>query len=173
MEKQDLAIARMVIDEGRALVVAVNKWDACRDRQGTMKALRDRLERSLPQVRGVPVVPVSALQGQNLDRLIDGVLAAYEVWNRRVPTAALNRWLEAMTARHPPPAPGGRRIKLRYITQPKTRPPTFAIFCSKPEDLPGAYLRYLENALRDDFALPGTPIRINFRKGKNPYAESR
>ncbi len=173
MEKQDLTIARMVVDEGRALVVAVNKWDACRDRQGAMKTLRDRLERSLPQTRGLPVVTISALQGRNLDRLLDAVLAAYEVWNRRVPTAALNRWLETVTARHPPPAPGGRRIKLRYMTQPKTRPPTFAIFCSKPQELPGAYLRYLENALREDFDLPGTPIRIHFRKGKNPYAESR
>ena len=173
MEKQDLTIARMVVDEGRALVVAVNKWDACRDRQAAMKTLRDRLERSLPQTRGLPVVTISALQGRNLDRLLDAVLAAYEVWNRRVPTAALNRWLETVTARHPPPAPGGRRIKLRYMTQPKTRPPTFAIFCSKPQELPGAYLRYLENALREDFDLPGTPIRIHFRKGKNPYAESR
>lgn len=173
MEKQDLTIARMVVDEGRALVVAVNKWDACRDRQGAMKTLRDRLERSLPQTRGLPVVTISALQGRNLDRLLDAVLAAYEVWNRRIPTAALNRWLESVTARHPPPAPGGRRVKLRYMTQPKTRPPTFAIFCSKPQELPGAYLRYLENALRDDFDLPGTPIRIHFRKGKNPYAENR
>jgi GTP-binding protein len=173
MEKQDLSIARMVVEEGRALVMAVNKWDACRDRQGAMKTLRGRLERSLPQTRGLSVVTISALQGRNLDRLLDAVLAAYEVWNRRVPTAALNRWLEAVSARHPPPAPGGRRIRLRYITQPKTRPPTFAIFCSKPEELPGAYLRYLENALRDDFDLPGTPIRIHFRKGKNPYAKSR
>ncbi len=171
MEKQDLSIARMVVDEGRALVVAVNKWDACRDRPGAMKTLCDRLERSLPQTRGLPVVAISALQGRNLDRLLDAVLAAYEVWNRRVPTADLNRWIEAVTARHPPPAPGGRRIRLRYITQPKTRPPTFAIFCSRPQELPGAYLRYLENALRDDFDLPGTPIRIHLRKGKNPYAK--
>jgi GTP-binding protein len=173
MEKQDLSIARMVADEGRAMVVAVNKWDACRDRQGAMKTLRERLERSLPQTRGLPVVAISALQGRNLERLLDAVLSAYKVWNRRLPTAALNRWLEAVSARHPPPAPGGRRIKLRYITQPKARPPTFAIFCSKPEELPGAYLRYLENALRDDFELPGTPIRIHLRKGKNPYAKAR
>jgi GTP-binding protein len=171
MEKQDLGIARMVVDEGRALVIAVNKWDACRDREGAMKVLRDRLERSLPQTRGLPVVTISALQGRNLDRLLDAVLAAYDVWNRRIPTAALNRWLEAVTASHPPPAPGGRRIKLKYVTQAKARPPTFAIFCSKPEDLPGAYLRYLENSLREDFDLPGTPIRINFRKGRNPYAK--
>ncbi len=173
MEKQDLTIARMVVDQGRALILAVNKWDACRDRQGTMKTLRDRLERSLPQTRGLPVVAISALQGQGLVRLLDAVLAAYEVWNRRVATADLNRWLEAVTSRHPPPAPGGRRIRLRYITQPKARPPTFAIFCSKPQELPGAYLRYLENALREDFDLPGTPIRFHVRKGKNPYAKSR
>ena len=173
MEKQDLTIARLVVDEGRALVVAVNKWDACRDRQGAMKTLRDRLERSLPQTRGLPVVTISALQGRNLDRLLDAVLAAYEVWNRRAATADLNRWLEAVTTRHPPPAPGGRRLKLRYITQPKTRPPTFAIFCSRPQELPPAYLRYLENALREDFDLPGTPIRIHIRKGKNPYAKTR
>jgi GTP-binding protein len=170
LEKQDLTIARRVVDEGRALVIAVNKWDLCRDRAGATKVLRERLERSLPQTRGLSVVPISALQGRGLERLLDAVLAAYDVWNRRVPTAALNRWLEAVTARHPPPAPGGRRIKLRYMTQPKTRPPTFALFCSRLEELPGAYLRYLENALREAFDLPGTPLRINLRKGRNPYA---
>ena len=171
MEKQDLTIARMVVDEGRALVLAVNKWDACRDREATMKSLRDRLERSLPQTRGLAVVAVSALQGQNLERLLDAVLGAYDLWNRRIPTADLNRWLESVTAAHPPPAPQGRRIRLKYITQAKARPPTFAIFCSKTEGLPGAYLRYLENTLRDDFGLPGTPIRLQLRKGKNPYAD--
>ena len=173
MEKQDLTIAAMVVEEGRALVIAVNKWDLCADRQAVMKALQDRLERSLPQTRGLPVVTISALQGRNLDRLLDAVLAAYDVWNRRIPTAELNRWLEAVTAAHPPPAPQGRRIRLKYITQAKARPPTFAIFCSKPADLPGSYLRYLENALRDDFALPGTPIRLQLRKGRNPYAGKR
>ena len=136
-----------------------------------MKSLRDRLERSLPQTRGLAVVPVSALQGQNLERLLDAVLGAYDLWNRRIPTAELNRWLESVTAAHPPPAPQGRRIRLKYITQAKSRPPTFAIFCSRTEDLPGAYLRYLENMLRDDFGLPGTPIRLQLRKGKNPYAD--
>ncbi len=171
MEKQDLTIARMVVDEGRALVLAVNKWDACRDREATMKALRDRLERSLPQIRGLSVVAVSALQGQNLKRLLDTVLASYDIWNRRISTADLNRWLNSVTAAHPPPAPQGRRIRLKYITQAKSRPPTFAIFCTKPEGLPGAYLRYLENALREDFELPGTPLRLQLRKGKNPYAD--
>jgi len=171
MEKQDLAIARMVVDEGRALVIAVNKWDACADRAAAMQQVRDRLERSLPQTRGVPVVTISALQGQNLDRLLDAVFDAYEVWNRRLPTSALNRWLEAVTEAHPPPAVSGRRIRLKFMTQAKTRPPTFMIACSRPKELPGAYLRYLENSLRDDFDLPGTPIRLNLRKGKNPYAK--
>ena len=173
MEKQDLTIARHVVDEGRALVIAVNKWDLCADRAGAMKALSDRLERSFPQTRGVPVVTISALRGDKLERLLDAVLAAYEIWNRRIPTAALNRWLGAMIERHPPPAPGGRRIKLRYMTQAKTRPPSFAIFCSRPTKLPDSYLRYLENALREDFDLPGTPIRITLRKGENPYAPKK
>jgi len=173
MEKQDLTIARHVVDEGRALVIAVNKWDLCADRAGAMKALSDRLERSFPQTRGVPVVTISALRGDKLERLLDAVLAAYEIWNRRIPTAALNRWLGAMIERHPPPAPGGRRIKLRYMTQAKTRPPSFAIFCSRPKKLPDSYLRYLENGLREDFDLPGTPIRLTLRKGENPYAPKK
>jgi GTP-binding protein len=173
MEKQDLTIARQVVDEGRALVIAVNKWDLCADRAGAIKALGDRLERSFPQTRGVPVVTISALRGDKLERLLDAVFSAYEVWNRRVPTAALNRWLGAMIERHPPPAPGGRRIKLRYMTQAKTRPPSFAIFCSRPTKLPDSYLRYLENGLREDFDLPGTPIRLTLRKGENPYAPKK
>ena len=170
LEKQDLTIARMVVDEGRALVIGVNKWDSCRDREAKLAAIRDRLERSLPQTRGIPVVTLSALQGHNIEALMQAVLGAYEVWRRRVATADLNRWLEEVTAAHPPPASSGRPIRLKYITQAKTRPPTFAIFCSKPEDLPTSYLRYLENGLREAFDLPGTPIRINFRKGENPYA---
>jgi GTP-binding protein len=169
LEKQDLTIARQIVDEGRALVIALNKWDVCRDREGAMRALRDRLKRSLPQTRGVPVVPVSALRGDGLDRLMAAVFAAYEVWNRRVPTATLNRWLAEVIAHHPPPASRGRRVRLKYITQARTRPPTFAVSCSKPEALPGSYLRYLENALRDDFDLPGTPIRIHLKKTKSPY----
>ncbi len=171
MEKQDLTIARQVLDEGRALVIAVNKWDACTERAAVLKGLRERLERSLSQSRGLSVVTVSALRGQNLDRLLDAVFSAYDVWNRRVPTAALNSWLAAMVQRHPPPAPGGRRIRLRYATQAKIRPPSFVIFCSRPQAVPDSYLRYLENGLRDDFDLPGTPIRITLRKGKNPYVD--
>jgi GTP-binding protein len=171
LEKQDLTIARQVIEEGRCLVIAVNKWDACRDRQVVLRALRDRLTRSLPQIKGIPVVTLSALQGQGLERLLDAVTAAYDVWNRRLPTAPLNRWLAAVTGAHPPPAPQGRRIRLKYITQARSRPPTFALSCSNPKDLPESYLRYLENALRTDFDLPGTPIRIHLKRSANPYAE--
>jgi GTP-binding protein len=171
LEKQDLTIAAQVVEEGRALVIAINKWDACADREACMKRIRDRLQRSLPQTRGIPVVPLSALTGSGLDRLMRAVMDAYEVWNRRVPTAQLNRWLESVTASHPPPAPSGRRIRLKYMTQARSRPPTFAISCSRPQALPDSYLRYLENALRDDFALPGTPIRIHLKKPKNPYAD--
>ena len=173
LEKQDLTIARMVVDEGRALVIGVNKWDSCRERDEKLKAIHDRLERSLPQTRGIPVVTLSALQGHNIEALMKAVLGAYDVWKRRVGTADLNRWLDAATAAHPPPAASGRPVRLKYITQAKTRPPTFAIFCSKPEELPDSYLRYLENGLREAFGLPGTPIRILFRKGENPYEGRR
>ena len=171
LEKQDLTIARRVVDEGRALVIGVNKWDACADRQAAMGAIRDRLERSFPQTRGIPVVTLLALDGKGVDKLMQAVTAAYEVWNKRVPTAALNRWLEEVVAAHPPPAPGGRRVRLKYITQARNRPPTFAVACSRPDALPDSYLRYLENALRQDFDLPGTPIRIHMRRSRNPYVD--
>ncbi len=171
LEKQDLTIARRVVEEGRALVIGVNKWDACADRQAAMGAIRDRLERSFPQTRGIPVVTFSALDGKGVDKLMNAVISAYEVWNKRVPTAALNRWLEEIVAAHPPPAPGGRRVRLKYITQARNRPPTFAVACSRPDALPDSYLRYLENALRQDFDLPGTPIRIHMRRSRNPYIE--
>jgi GTP-binding protein len=170
LEKQDLTIARMVLDEGRALVIAANKWDLVRDKKEAAERLKDRLETSLPQARGIPTVMVSALKGRNLDRLLDAVLEAYEVWTRRIPTAALNRWLAEVTEAHPPPLVSGRRIKLRYMTQIKTRPPTFALFVSRPEKLPDAYLRYITNGLREAFDLPGVPLRIHLRKGRNPYA---
>jgi GTP-binding protein len=170
LEKQDLTIARTVIDEGRALVLAVNKWDLIEDRRAAMNRLRDRLETSLPQVRGIPVVTLSALDGRGVDKLLPAVLGAYEAWNRRVPTAALNRWLEDMTARHPPPLAKGRRIRIRYATQAKTRPPTFILFVSRPGALPEAYLRYLGNGLRDTFDLWGVPLRFTMRRPRNPYA---
>ena len=174
-ESQDLRIADLAEREGRAVVVAVNKWDLVTDRQARLKELREAFDRLLPQLRGAPLVTVSAATGQGLDRLRAAILKAHEVWNRRVPTAQLNRWLEGMTAAHPPPAPGGRRIKLRYATQAKTRPPGFVVMASNPAKLPEAYARYLINGLRDDFDMPGTPIRLTFRSqaDKNPYANRR
>ncbi len=172
-EKQDLQIADLVVREGRALVIAVNKWDLIDDPAETRRALEAELERLLPQVRGVPLVTISGLTGSKLDRLMDAVLAAHAVWNQRISTAKLNRWLDWITASHPPPAPGGRRIRLRYMTQPKSRPPHFVVFCSRPEDLPESYRRYLLNSLRDTFDLPGIPLRLTYRKGDNPYAKSK
>ena len=170
LDKQDLALARLVEGEGRALVVGVNKWDTVGDAPAALRQLRDRLTRSLSQLSGVPTVTLSALHGRNLDRLMDAVFKTYEVWNRRIPTAALNRWLQGTTAAHPPPLAQGRRIKLRYATQTKARPPTFVMFGNKPEALPDSYVRYLTNALREDFGLEGVPIRVQLRKGDNPYA---
>ena len=171
LEKQDLTIARLVEEEGRALIIAANKWDAVADKAAAKRRLRDRIEASLPQVKGLPVVTVSALTGRDLDELMKAVFRAYEAWNRRVPTAQLNRWLEEATAAHPPPAVAGRRIRLRYMTQVKSRPPTFALFASRAEELPESYLRYLVNGLREAFDIQGVPVRLNLRKPKNPYAK--
>jgi GTPase len=169
LERQDLTIARLVADEGRALVLAANKWDAVGEPAAQLKQLRERVSVSLPQLQGVALVPVSALAGLGLDALMAAVSAAGEVWNRRVATADLNRWLGAIQQRHPPPLVAGRRLRLRYMTQVNTRPPTFALFASKPGELPDSYRRYLVNALRREFDLPGTPIRMMLRKGRNPY----
>ena len=171
LDKQDLTIASHAIDEGRALVLAVNKWDLVEDRAAALKRIEERLESGLPQVRGVPVITFSAMTGRHLDRLMPAVLAAYALWNKRVRTPELNRWLIAATDRHPPPASSGRRIRFRYATQVKTRPPTFALFASKPGDLPESYMRYLANSLRETFAMPGVPLRFLLRKGKNPYVK--
>jgi GTP-binding protein len=168
-EKQDLQIADLVEREGRAIVIALDKWDLIDDRQATLKQLREDADRLLPQIRGAALVPVSGLTGEGTDRLAQAIVAAYEVWNRRLPTAQLNRWLEGILEHHPPPAVSGRRIKLRYLTQAKSRPPSFVAFCSRPEALPDSWRRYLVNALRDDFKLPGVPIRLLLRKGENPY----
>jgi GTPase len=174
LEKQDLTIARLVIEEGRALIIAANKWDAVENSKEAMQHLRDRMQTSLPQVRGIPVVTISALRGQNLDKLMAAAFETYEIWNKRVSTGELNRWLEMMLEAHPPPLSStGRRIRLRYITQLKTRPPTFAIWASRPQDLPDSYSRYLVNGLRDSFGIDGVPIRIHFRRGENPYAPKK
>jgi GTP-binding protein len=171
MDKQDLTIARMVVEEGRALVIGVNKWDSAEDRGATLQRMRDRLQTSLPQVRGIPFVTLSALKGNGLDRLMQTVLDIHKVWNTRVSTSALNRWLEYTLGQHPPPlGKTKRRIKLRYMTQAKARPPTFVVSCSLPDDLPESYIRYLVNGLRDDFGMDGVPIRMHFRKPNNPYA---
>lgn len=173
LERQDLAIARRTLDEGRALIVAANKWDLVDDRNGAMGILRDRLETSLSQARGLPVITLSALTGQGVDKLMPAVTKIYERWQVRVSTAALNRWLGDMTESHPPPlGKHGRRIRLRYMTQAKSRPPTFIIFSNLADDLPESYARYLQNGLREHFNLPGVPLRILLRKRDNPYAKS-
>lgn len=169
LEKQDLQLADLVASEGRAIVLALNKWDLVADPQEKLKALNADLEETLTQVRGVPMVPISGLTGHGLDRLMETVLKVYETWNKRVSTAGLNRWLLAVTQHHPPPAVSGRRIKLKYLTQSKTRPPTFFLSCSRPEALPDAYKRYLVNGLRVDFGLAGVPIRLMLRRDENPF----
>lgn len=173
LDKQDLAIARWVIEEGRALVIAINKWDAVGDRQASLRRLSDRLQTSLPQVVGVPTVTISALKHQKLDALLDTVLKIYDVWNIRVSTGQLNRWLEAMQSAHAPPLAKGRTNRLRYMTQIKARPPTFALWCSQPGELPDSYQRYLVNGLREPFGLQGVPIRLLLRGSKNPYADDK
>jgi len=171
LERQDLTIARRVIDEGRALVVAANKWDLVEQPQQTRKEIAARLEQTLPQVRGVPLVTLSALTGQGIDRLMPTVFELYARWQTRIATPQLNSWLEQMIERHPPPlGHTGRRLRLRYMTQARTRPPTFVIFTNLPDELPEAYVRYLQNGLRERFDLPGVPIRIHLRKQDNPYA---
>ena len=172
LERQDLTIARMVVEEGRGLVIVVNKWDTVeRGRRALLTSIEERLTDTLPQVRGVPVVTLSALHGEGVDKLLPKVLKTHEIWNKRVPTSRLNRWLEGVVAAHTPPMASGRRVKLRYMTQVKARPPTFALFVSRPKSLPDAYQRYLVNQLRDAFKLDGVPIRLLLRAGKNPYAK--
>ncbi len=174
-EQQDLRIADLAEREGRAVVIAVNKWDLEADKGEKLKELKEEFARLLPQLRGAPLVTVSAKTGRGMERLKDAVMRAYDVWNRRVGTAELNRWLTGMLEAHPPPAPGGRRIKLRYATQAKTRPPGFVVMCSHPDKLSESYKRYLINGLRDDFDMPGTPIRLTFRgRGdRNPYKDKK
>jgi GTP-binding protein len=170
-EQQDLRIADLAEREGRAVIIAVNKWDIEEERQAKLKDLKESFERLLPQLRGAPLITVSAKTGRGLDRLHEAIMRAYETWNRRVTTAQLNRWLAGMMEAHPPPAPQGKRIKLRYMTQAKTRPPGFVVMCSHPDKVPESYSRYLVNNLRLDFDMPGTPIRLWMRgqNDANPY----
>ncbi|WP_428029605.1 ribosome biogenesis GTPase Der [Ancylobacter sp.] len=170
-EEQDLRIADLVEREGRAVVLAISKSDLVKDQQGFVTRMREEADDRLSQVKGAPVVLVSGLTGEGLDRLVRAVQQAHDVWNRRVATNPLNRWLIETTDQHPPPAVSGRRIKLRYITQPKARPPSFVLFCSRADALPESYVRYLVNNLRASFDLPGVPIRLTLREKDNPYAE--
>ncbi|MGD0105414.1 MAG: ribosome biogenesis GTPase Der [Rhodopila sp.] len=166
---QDLQIARLIEREGRACIVALNKWDAVPDRNATRKAIMERLEDSLAQMKGIPVVTLSALTGAGVDRLLPAIRAAHEVWNKRIPTGELNRWFEHALETHQAPLVAGRRLKLRYVTQAKARPPTFVVFGTRAEQTPEDYTRYLVNSLRDTFKLPGTPIRLQLRGTKNPF----
>lgn len=172
-EEQDIRIADLIEQEGRAIVIAVNKWDLVTAEPGAMGHLRNAVDRLLPQIKGVGIAALSAKTGQGLDRLMQAVIEAHAIWNRRVPTAALNRFLAESTSAHPPPALRGRRLRLDYMTQPKSRPPTFVLFGSRTSTLPDAYRRYLVNGLRERFELPGTPIRLTLRTKSNPYARRK
>ncbi|PBB93637.1 ribosome biogenesis GTPase Der [Mesorhizobium sp. WSM3864] len=169
-EKQDLQIADLIIREGRAPVIAFNKWDLIDNPQELLAELREKTERLLPQVRGIQAVTVSAETGRGLDRLMDAVIKTHKVWNSRVSTGKLNRWLEGILAHHPPPAVAGRRLKIKYVTQAKTRPPGFVVSCSRPDAMPQSYVRYLSNSLREAFDMPGVPIRMALRTSENPFA---
>lgn len=173
VEKQDLRIANMVANEGRALILALNKWDIVEDRLACQRKMKDDLARSLPQLKEIEIVPLSALTGQGVKKLLPAVGRAYELWNSRVGTAALNRWLANVTEQHPPPMDNGKRVRIRFMAQIKTRPPTFALFANRPAALAASYLRYMENELRRVFRLPGTPLRMLLRAGKNPYEGKR
>jgi GTPase len=169
LEKQDLQIGEHVINEGRALVIAINKWDAAKDRKETLEELAHKLEHSLGQVRDIPFITISALNGNNLDGLMKKVLETYAIWNKRIHTGRLNRWLAAMESRNPAPMVQGRPNRLKYITQIKTRPPTFALWAAREAGLPESYKRYIVNGLREDYGLPGVPVRLLVRKSKNPF----
>ncbi len=171
LEKQDLQIADMVAEEGRAPLLVVNKWDRVGDRSAALAAMTDRVGQALPQLKGLKIVTLSALTGEGVGALLPAALAVYAIWNRRVPTAALNTWLSAAQAAHAPPRIGNRPLKFRYATQIKARPPAFALFANRPEVVPEAYLRYLTNGLREAFDLPGVPIRLTLRRSKNPYRD--
>jgi len=168
-EKQDLQLVDLVIREGRAAVLAFNKWDLVEDPQAVLADLREKTERLLPQARGIRAVPMSGQTGYGLDRLMQNIIDTDKIWNRRISTAKLNRWLDGATTQHPPPAVSGRRLKLKYMTQVKARPPAFMVSCTRPEAIPESYTRYLVNALRVDFEMPGVPIRVHYRASDNPF----
>lgn len=168
-DKQDLQIADLIEREGRALVIALNKWDAVEEKQKLLRHLEEEVSFLLPQIKGVALVPISGERGQGVDKLMKAVVETYNRWNSRIATSKLNRWLEDMLERHPPPAPAGRRLKIRYMTQARNRPPTFVTFCSRADDVPESYIRYLVNGLRESFDLKGVPLRINMRAGRNPF----
>jgi GTP-binding protein len=172
-EKQDLTIVDLVEQEGRALVIGLNKWDLVADQKGLLADLKEKATRLLPQVRGAPVVPLSGLAGSGIDPLMKAVLHVYEKWNTRISTARLNQWLSEAIDANPPPAVSGRRIKIRYMTQIKSRPPHFAIFGNQLDALPKSYTRYLVNGIREAFDLPGTPIRVSLRMGSNPFDKDK
>ena len=168
-EEQDQRIADLVEQEGRAIVITVNKWDLKEKTAGAIGKLRAQADEKLTQLKGVPLVAVSGLTGEGLERLMQAIVDAYEVWNKRIPTSALNRWFEHATSAHPPPAVSGRSLRLNYITQAKSRPPSFVVFCTRADAVPDAYKRYLLNSLRETFDLPGTPIRLALREKANPF----
>ena len=172
-DKQDLTIAQHVIEEGRVLVVAVNKWDTIKEKRAVTKLIREKAEVSLAQVPGMPMVSISALKGEGLDTLMKAAMRMYELWNVRISTGKLNRWLEEMEMNNPPPITAGRRIKLRYVTQVKSRPPTFSLWVSKPVDLPTSYERFLINGIRKTFGLDGVPIRLQLKKSENPFEDKK
>jgi GTP-binding protein len=170
LEQQDLAILRQAIDEGRAIVIGVNKWDMVEDRTATLEELRRRIETRLWQLKGITCVTLSALTGRQVDRLLPAVIQAHDRWAKRISTGALNRWLHAAIEKNPPPMVQGRRLKVRYATQARTRPPTFALFANKPaERMPDSYLRYLDAGIRKEFGLEGVPLRFFVRHGDNPF----
>ncbi|MEP3275874.1 MAG: ribosome biogenesis GTPase Der [Stappiaceae bacterium] len=172
-EKQDLQIIELVAREGRAVVIALNKWDLVEDRDTAWRELREEATRLLNQIKGVTLVPISGLNGFGLDKLLQEIFDAHKIWNMRISTSRLNRWIDGVIAHHPPPAVAGKRIRIRYATQVKSRPPHFVLFASRPDKLPDSYLSYLSNSLRETFKMPGTPIRVSTRKGENPYARKK
>jgi len=171
LEKQDLQIAEHIINEGRAIVIAVNKWDSIKNRDDTLEDIKWLMENSLAQIKDLPYQTISAMNGKNINKLLDRALVTYEYWNKRIPTANLNKWLAMMESRNPAPLISGRSNRLKYITQIKTRPPTFALWTSRPEKLPDSYKRFIINGLRKDYKIPGVPIRLLIRKSKNPYMD--